>query len=102
MNKLEYIWKSHGATILTCAGGAAVIFSQAMTIRATVKATEIAKKNITTKEKAKQIIPKYIPAAITTVAALSCIFGSNALNKKQQIALDGQRSKYQRFWSYLR
>ena len=90
MNKIEMVWKRHGATILTCVGGCGVIFSNVLTARATIKAVDIMnQRNLPVKEKAKKIVPKYIPAAITTVAALSCIFGSNALNKKQQIALAG-------------
>jgi DNA-dependent RNA polymerase auxiliary subunit epsilon len=42
---------------------------------------------LTTWETIKVAAPTYIPATLTCLGTLTCIFGANALNRKQQAAL---------------
>lgn len=86
--------KRNASTILTCVGGAGVIATSVMAVKATPKAMrrlDQAKKekgeDLTKLEKVKVAGPAYIPAVITGVSTIACIFGANALNKRQQAAL---------------
>ena len=86
--------KRNGSTILTCVGGIGVIATSVMAVKATPKALrsieqaeEEKGEKLTTFETVKVAGPVYIPAALTGVATLACIFGANALNKRQQAAL---------------
>lgn len=98
MNKLlantKVFFKRNGSTVLTVVGGAGVVATSVMAVKATPKALRLleeAKKEKgedLTKFEAVQVAgPSYIPAVITGAATLACIFGANALNKKQQAAL---------------
>lgn len=98
MNKLftqaKLFVNRNSATILTCVGGAGVVATAVMTAKATPKALDLLKKaeeekgeELTKLEKVKYAGPAYIPAAITGVATIACIFGANMLNKRQQAAL---------------
>ncbi len=98
MNKLlqhsKLFVKRNASTILTCAGGAGVVATAVMAVKATPKAItllEAAKKEkgeeLTKMEVVKVAGPSYIPAVITGVATVACIFGANVLNKRQQAAL---------------
>lgn len=87
-------WNRNGSTILTCIGGAGVIATTVMAVKATPKAVtllEEAKKekgeDLTKLEVVKVAGPVYIPSVITGVTTLACIFGANSLNKRQQAAL---------------
>lgn len=84
----------HTSTVLTCLGGIGVVATSIMAIKATPKALELieeAKKEKGEKlskwETVKVAAPKYIPAMMTGVATITCIFGSNVLNKRQQASL---------------
>lgn len=86
--------KRNASTILTIVGGAGVVGTTVLGITATPKALiliDSAKKKkgekLTNLEKVKVAAPVYIPTIITGVATLACIFGANALNKRQQAAL---------------
>lgn len=86
--------KRHGSTILTCVGGVGVVATAIMAVKATPKATRLieeAKKEkqeeLTTFEKFKIAGPVYAPTVLMGVGTLTCIFGANALNKRQQAAL---------------
>ena len=86
--------KRNSATILTCTGAIGVVATTIMAIKATPKATillEEAKKekgkNLTVIETVKTAGPVYIPTIITGVATITCIFGANVLNKRQQASL---------------
>lgn len=98
MNKLftqaKLFVNRNSATILTCVGGAGVVATAVMTAKATPKALHLLKKaeeekgeELTKLEKVKTAGPAYIPAIITGVSTIACIFGANALNKRQQAAL---------------
>lgn len=86
--------KQNSATILTGIGGAGVIVTSVMAVKATPKALmllEEAEKEkqeeLTKLEKVKVAGPVYIPAIVIGVSTIACIFGANALNKRQQAAI---------------
>lgn len=98
MNKLlmssKRFVKRNASTILTCAGGAGVIATSIMAVKATPKALyllEVAREekgeDLTKFESVQVAGPMYIPAILTGAATIACIFGANALNKRQQAAL---------------
>ena len=84
----------HSATILTCIGGAGVVATAVLAVKATPKALkriEAAKEEkgeeLTKLEVVKVAGPAYIPTVVTGVSTIACIFGANALNKHKQAAL---------------
>ena len=86
--------KRNGSTILTCIGGVGVLATTVLAVKATPKAIKLldeSKKekgdDLTKLEKIKVAGTTYIPTIITGVATIACIFGANALNKKQQAAI---------------
>lgn len=86
--------KKNGATILTCIGGAGVITTTIMAVKATPKAlekieiaTEEKGEELTKFEKVKVTATTYIPTALVGIGTLTCIFGANILNKQHQAAL---------------
>lgn len=98
MNKLvqcsKMFLKRNSSTILTCVGGVGVVATAAMAVKATPKALKIIEQaeeekgeKLTKLEVVKVAGPAYIPAVVTGVSTIVCIFGANALNKKQQAAL---------------
>lgn len=98
MNKLlqnsQVFLKRNASTILTCIGGVGVVATAVMSAKATPKALLLldeAKKEkgeeLTKFEKVKTAAPAYIPAAIVGVSTIACVFGANALNKRQQADL---------------
>lgn len=98
MNKLlnasKMFVKKNGSTILTYVGSAGVVATSIMAIKATSKAMMLlddARKekgdNLTKFEKVMVAGPAYIPAVVVGVSTIACIFGANALNKRQQAAL---------------
>jgi hypothetical protein len=86
--------KRNASTILTCVGGAGVVATSIMAVKATPKALVILEEakeekgeELTRLEKVKIAGPAYIPAVVTGAATIACIFGANILNQKQQAAL---------------
>lgn len=86
--------KKNAATILTCMGGAGVIATSVMAVKATPKAMvalELSKEEkgeeLTTWEVLQVAGPAYIPTVLVGVSTIACIFGANMLNKRQQAAL---------------
>lgn len=84
----------NSATILTCIGAAGVVATSVMAVKATPKAKlllEEAKKekgeDLTKLETIAVAGPAYIPAVVTGIATITCIFGANTLNKRQQAAI---------------
>lgn len=91
---MKVFFKRHGATILTTIGAIGVVATAVTAVKATPKATVLlkeAKKEkgepLTKLEKIKTAGPAYIPALIVGASTIACIFGANALNKRQQAAL---------------
>lgn len=98
MNKLlrtsKVFIKRNSPTILTVLGGAGVIGTAVLAVKATPKAMQLLEQaekekgeELTKIETVKVAGPAYIPAAITGVGTLACIFGANVLNKRQQAAM---------------
>ena len=86
--------KRNASTILTCVGGAGVVVTTVMAVKATPKAVMLLEEAETVKgeeltrfEKFQVAGPVYIPTALVGVGTLVCIFGANMLNKRQQAAL---------------
>lgn len=86
--------KRNASTILTCAGGVGVIATSVLAVKATPKAMlllnnakEEKGEELTKMEIVKVAGPAYIPAAVTGIATITCIFGANILNKRQQASL---------------
>lgn len=94
INKSKMFVKRNASTILTCVGGAGVIATSVMAVKATPKAMALLEQSekekgeeLTKLEKVKVAGPVYIPAIITGASTIACIFGANTLNKRQQAAL---------------
>lgn len=86
--------KRNGSTILTFLGGAGVIATSVMAVKATPKAMQLIEEakeakgeELTKIEVVKTAGPVYIPSALIGLSTLTCIFGANYLNKRQQAAL---------------
>jgi hypothetical protein len=94
LRQVQLFTKRHGSTILTGIGGVGVIITSVAAVKATPKALiklEEAEKEkgekLTKFEVVKAAGPSYIPALSIGATTISCIFGANAMNKKQQAAL---------------
>ena len=86
--------KRNAPTILTSIGGIGVVATSILAVKATPKAMRLIEKaekekgdELTKLEIAVNAGPAYIPAAVTGLTTIACIFGANALNKRQQAAL---------------
>lgn len=94
LNYSKRFLNKNAATILTCIGGAGVVATSIMAVKATPKAMQLieeAKKEkgeeLTKIETIKVAGPVYIPSIIIGVTTISCIFSANVLNKRNQAAL---------------
>lgn len=86
--------KRNASTILTCAGAVGVVATSVLAVKATPKALSLLEdareekgEDLSKWEVVKVAGPSYIPAAISGVATIACIFGSNIISKHQQAAL---------------
>ena len=82
------------STILTCLGGAGVVVTSVLAVKATPKALKLLEtakeekgEELTSFEVIRTAGPIYIPAIITGISTIACIFGANVLNKRSQAAL---------------
>lgn len=103
-------WYRNASTVLTCLGGVGLIATTVLAIKATPKALQLLeeekekkREDLTTWETVKTTGITYLPTVITGTATLACIFGANALNKRQQASLmstyallDSSYKKYRR------
>ena len=98
MNKFvkasNLFFKRNSSTILTFIGAVGVVATAVMAAKATPKAMSLLEQaeeekgeDLTALEKVNVAGPAYIPAAVVGVSTIACIFGANALNKKQQASL---------------
>lgn len=94
LNGSKLFVKRNASTILTCIGGAGVIATSVMAVKATpkalmliVNAREEKGESLTTMETIQVAGPAYIPSVLVGVSTIACIFGANALNQRQQAAL---------------
>lgn len=92
--KSQLLFKRHGSTLLTCMGGAGVIATTVMAVKATPKAITLLEQarnekgeELTKSEKVKIAGSTYIPTIIMGASTLICVFGANVLNKRTQAAL---------------
>lgn len=86
--------KRHSSTILTVMGAIGVGATAVIAVKDTPKALKILDEaeqekgeELTVKEKIITAGPVYIPAIAVGVSTIACIFGANALNKRNQAAL---------------
>ena len=86
--------RKNASTILTCAGAAGAIATPIMAVKATPKAMRLIEEaklekgeDLTKLETVQVAGPVYIPTVLMGVSTLTCIFGANMLNKRQQAAL---------------
>ena len=89
MSKMSWV-----STVLTCIGAAGVVATSVMAVKATPKAIVMLKNaeeekgdKLTKLEVVKTAAPAYIPAAVTGVTTMACIFGANILSKHQQAVM---------------
>ena len=94
VNRVMLFCRRNASTILTCVGGAGVIATSVMAVRATPKALQLldeAEKKkgeeLTKLESVRIAGPAYIPAILVGASTIACIFGANMLNKRQQAAM---------------
>lgn len=98
MNKALLFLKKHSPLILTTLGSIGVVTTSVLTAKATIEAKKIVEQveddisyKLCFKDDAKQIIQiawkPYIPAIISGVSTISCIFGAHYLNKRTQASL---------------
>jgi hypothetical protein len=88
--------KRASPTILTCVGAIGVAATAATAVRATPKALRLLEAAADEKggklsrlETALTAGPIYIPAASVGLSTIACIFGANALNRRQQAVIAG-------------
>lgn len=86
--------KRNSATILTCVGGVGVVATAVLTAKATPKAMRLLEEakqekgeELTNLEKVRVAGIAYIPPLLVGASTIACIFGANALNKRQQASL---------------
>lgn len=86
--------KRNAPLFLTCLGSMGVVATTITAVKATPKALQLIEEAKTEKgetltkwETVKVAAPKYIPTVLMGTATLACIFGANALNKRQQASL---------------
>ena len=91
---MQRFLKRHSSTILTVLGSTGVVATAILSVRAVPKAEELLVKAynkkgdvLTTAEKIKASWTAYIPAAVTGVSTIACIFGINYLSKRSQASL---------------
>lgn len=92
--KSKVFFNRNASTIMTCVGGVGVIATSIMAVKATPKAMKLIEQakeekgeELTKLDVVKVAGPVYIPSVVTGVTTLACIFGANALNKRQQAGL---------------
>lgn len=84
----------NASTILTCVGGAGVVVTSVLAVKATPKAMSLLEQakaekgdKLTKMEVVKVAGPAYIPSVVVGASTIACIFGANILNKRKQAAL---------------
>ena len=90
----KLFFKKHASTILTVTGGAGLVTTTVLAVKATPKALERIDKakeekndELTKFEIVKAAGIAYIPTILVGAGTLACIFGANILNQRQQAAL---------------
>ena len=94
LNKSTFFIKRNSSNILTAIGGAGVVVTAVMAVKATPKALYLLEEaeaekdeKLTKFETFKTAAPVYIPSVLMGVTTVACIFGANILNKRHQASL---------------
>ena len=98
MNKLVHraslYVRRNTPTILTCVGSIGVVATSIVAVKATPKVLQLLEEakaekgdDLTKLEVVAVAGPAYIPAIVTGVATIACVFGANVLNQCQQASL---------------
>ena len=94
LTKAHLFLKRNSSTILTCAGAAGVIATTVMAVKATPKALTLLEQakeekgeELTKLEIVQVAGPVYIPSIVMGAATITCVFGANMLNQRQQASL---------------
>lgn len=92
--KFKQFFDRNAPTILTCLGGAGVVATTVVAVKATPKALALINQAaeekgepLTKMEIVKTAGGAYVPSIILGAATITCIFGANMLNKRQQAAI---------------
>lgn len=88
------VLKHKAPTVLTCLGAVGVVGTSILTAKGATKASVLLKQatdekgeKLTTLEAINVALPVYIPAIISGVATITCIFGAHTLSKHHQASL---------------
>lgn len=88
--------KKNASTILSCMGAAGLVATTVLAVKATPKALSLLEEakeekgaELTKWEKINTAGTAYIPTALTGIATVACILGSNVISKRQQASLMG-------------
>lgn len=88
---MKHFFRKNGSLILTCIGAVGVVATAISAAKCTPKAMDILydceKENEDKLHTALRVAPAYIPAAGIAIGTIVCIFGANALNRRQQAML---------------
>ena len=94
---MKHFIKRFSPTILTILGAVGVVATSVLTVKATPEAEMRINERLseepdlfptlTPLEKVKTVWPCYVPAAITGLGSIICIFGANGLSKKSQASI---------------
>lgn len=94
IQKVKHGLKQASPAILTCIGAIGVVATSVMAVRATPKAIFLLEQAVDEKgeeltklEVVRVAGPVYIPVLAIGVSTISCIFGANILNKRNQASL---------------
>ena len=94
MKKTQVFFRKNSSTILTVVGAIGVVTTSVLAVKATPKALELLEEaegekgcKLTPKEMVQVAWKPYIPAAISGISTIACIFGANHLSKKAQASL---------------
>ena len=94
VNQSKQFLNQNSSTILTCLGGAGVVVTSVLAVKATPKALKLLEtakekkgEKLTSFEIIRTVGPIYIPAVLMGVSTIACIFGANILSKRNQAAL---------------
>ena len=92
--KSKFYLRRGSPLILSCMAAAGVVVTSVLSIKATPKAMRLLEKAADDKGKSLTKVevmriagPAYIPAFVVGISTISCIFGANVLNKRQQASV---------------
>lgn len=90
MKNIQKLYR-YSPVILTSLGAIGVGITAILTAKSTIKAVHILDESSLNNKNKKEIIktvwPCYIPSILSGAATIACIFGANALNKRQQATI---------------